>query len=55
MGCMELSLSSCAEIGVPIDFRQASQGISGVAQRKQPIVLYDGVWGIALKPMQVNW
>ena len=52
MECMELSSSYCAEIGVPIDFRQASQGISGVAQRKQPIVLYDGVWGIALKPMQ---
>ena len=34
MGCMELSLSSCAEIGVPIDLRRASQGISGVAQRK---------------------
>ena len=34
MGCMELSLSSCAEIDVPIDLRQVSQGISGVAQRK---------------------
>ena len=34
MGCMELSLSSCAEIGVPIDLRRVSQGISGVAQRK---------------------
>ena len=28
---MELSLSSCAEIGVPLDLRQVSQGISGVA------------------------
>ena len=35
MGCMELSLSSCAEIGVPIDLRRVSQGISGVAQRNQ--------------------
>ena len=31
MGCMELSSSSCAEIGVPIDLRRVSQGISGVA------------------------
>ena len=31
---MELSSSSCAEIGVPIDLRRVSQGISGVAQRK---------------------
>ena len=30
---MELSLSSCPEFGVPIDLRQVSQGISGVAQR----------------------
>ena len=34
MGCMELSSSSCAEIGVPIDLRRVSQGISGIAQRK---------------------
>ena len=34
MGCMELSSSSCAEIGVPIVLRRVSQGISGVAQRK---------------------
>ena len=31
MGCMELSLSSCAEIGVPRDLRRVSQGISEVA------------------------
>ena len=31
MGCMELSLSSFAEIGVPIDLRRVSQGISVVA------------------------
>ena len=34
MGCIELSSSFCAEICVPIDLRQMSQGISGVAQRK---------------------
>ena len=31
MGCMELSSSSYAEIGVPIDLRRVSQGISVVA------------------------
>ena len=35
MVCMELASSSCAEIGVPIDLRRVSQGISGVAQRKR--------------------
>ena len=34
MGCMELSSSSCAEIGVPIDLREVSQGIFGVSQKK---------------------
>ena len=34
IGCMELSSRSCAEIGVPIDLRRVSQGMSGVAQRK---------------------
>ena len=31
MGCMDLSSSSWAEIGVPIDLRPVSQGISVVA------------------------
>ena len=31
MASMELSSSSWAEIGVPLDLRQVSQGISGVA------------------------
>ena len=31
MGCTELSSSCCAEIGVPLDLRRVSQGISGVA------------------------
>ena len=30
MGCTELSSSCCAKIGVPLDLRQVSQGISGV-------------------------
>ena len=34
MVCMELSSSSCSEIGVPIDLRSVSQGISVVASRK---------------------
>ena len=55
MVCMELSSSSCAEIVVPIDLRRLSQGISGVAQRSQANVTYDGEWDIALKPMQGNW
>ena len=54
MGCMELSSSSCAEIGVPIDFRWVFQGISGVPKEAKPIVLYDAEWDIALKPMQGN-
>ena len=40
MGCMELSSSSCAEIGVPIDLRQLSRGISGDAQRKPSQLSY---------------
>ena len=39
MGCMELSLSSCAEIGVPIDLRRVSQGISEVSER-EPSLLF---------------
>ena len=31
MSSMELSSSSCAEIGVPVDLRQVYQGISVVA------------------------
>ena len=30
-GVHEASLSCCAEIGVPLDLRRVSQGISGVA------------------------
>ena len=31
MGCTDLYWSCCAEIGVPLDLRRVSQGISGVA------------------------
>ena len=31
MASMELTSCSCAEIGVPLDWRQVSLGISGVA------------------------
>ena len=31
MASMELSSSSCAEIGVPLNLRRVSKGISGVA------------------------
>ena len=55
MGCMELSSSSYVEIGVPIELRRVSQGISGGGKEAKPIVLYDGERGIALKPMQWNW
>ena len=56
MGYMELSSISCAEIGVPIDLRRVSQGISGVAQRKPNLLsCILGVCGFALKPMQGNW
>ena len=34
MGCMEVSLCFCAEIGVSIDFRRVSLGISGDALRE---------------------
>ena len=56
MGCMELSSSSCAAIGVPIDLSRVSQGISGVAQRKPSQLSCMMVNGdIALKPTQGNW
>ena len=31
MGCMDLCLSCCTEIDVPLDLRRVSQGISGVS------------------------
>ena len=56
MGCMKLSSSSCAEIGVPVDLRRVSQGMSGVSQRKtSQLSCMMGKSGIALKPMKGNW
>ena len=37
MGCMEISSSSCDEIGVPIDLIFLSQGSFGVAKGSQAI------------------
>ena len=52
---MKLSYSSCAEIGVPIDLRWVSQGISGVAENKpSQLSCMMGESGIVLKPMQGN-
>ena len=31
LGCMDLSSICCAEIGAPLDLREVSQGISGIA------------------------
>ena len=56
MGCMELSLSTSGEIGVPIDLRRVVSGnFWSCPKEAKPIVLYDGDRGIALKPMQGNW
>ena len=55
MGCMELSLRSSAKIGVPIELRPVSQGISGVAKRKPSQLPIARERGIALKPMQATW
>ena len=32
-----------------------SGSLSRYPKEAKPIVLYDGEWGIALKPMQGNW
>ena len=56
MGCMELSSSSCAEIGVPIDLETGVSGnLWSCPKEVKPLLLYDGDWGISLKPMQGNW
>ena len=55
MVCMELSSSSCAEIGGPIDFRGCLMKSLELPKEAKPIVLYDGEWDIALKPMMGNW
>ena len=55
MGFMELSSSSCAEIGVRIDLEQVSGNLWNCRKKAKPIDLYDGERGIVLKPMQGNW
>ena len=55
MGCMELSSSSYADIGVPIDLRGCLRKSLEVLKEAKPIVLYDGERGIALKPVMGNW
>ena len=56
MGSMELSSSSCAEIGVLYRLETGVSGNLGSCPKEaKPIVLYDGEWGIALKPMQGIW
>ena len=32
-----------------------SENLRSFPKEAKPIVLYDGEWGIALKPMQGNW
>ena len=54
MGCMELSSSSCAEIGVPIDLRQGLWESLELRKEVKPLILYDGERGIALRPMLGN-
>ena len=55
MVCMELSLSSCAETGVPIDLRHVSGNLGSCLKEVKPLVVYDGEQGIVLEPMQGNW
>ena len=53
MGFMELSSSSCAEIGVPVDLRRVSQGNLGCCLKEvKPLVMYDGEQGVGVEPMQ---
>ena len=54
MGCMELSSSTCAEIGVPIYLSCVSQGISLVARGSQATCRVCWGQGIGLEPMQGN-
>ena len=58
MGCMELTSSSCAEIGVPINFSLqtcVSGNFSSCLKEVKPLVVYDREQGIVLEPMQGNW
>ena len=55
MGCMEHYLCSCAEIGVPLDLRLVSLGISVVSKGIRPLVMFDVEHGIAMEPMKGKW
>ena len=56
MVCMELSSSTCAENGVPYRLETVVSGnVWSCPKEAKQIVLYDGEWGIPLKPMQGNW
>ena len=52
MGCMKLSSSSCAEIGVPRVLRRVSGNLVSRLKEVKPLVMSDGEQGIALEPMQ---
>ena len=53
MGCTELSLSYCAEIGVPLDLRRISESL-GLPKEGKPLVVSDVEHRMALDPMQGN-
>ena len=55
MGCMKLSLSSCAEIGVPINKTCVSGNFGSCLKEVKPAVMYDGEQGIVPEPMQRIW
>ena len=54
MGCMELSSSSCAQIGVPIHLRRVSQESRELPKGSQTNCIYDVEQGIAMEPMHGN-
>ena len=52
---MELSSSTGAEIGVPYRLETVVSGnVWSCPKEVKPLFLYDGEWGIALRPMQAN-
>ena len=54
MGCMELSSSSRAEIGVPRVLTCISGNLVSRLKEVKPLVVSNGEQGIALEPMQGN-
>ena len=52
---MDFSSICCAEIGVPLDLRQVSQGnLWSCLKEVKPLVMYDVECGMTLEPMQGN-